>query len=84
MPIVEEMVPSFVCSDGARFADEHDAAVHEAWVELKKVCDEHGYSGPSFSRDFLFEFLTSHAADFAPVLSAYADAHAARFAGSAP
>lgn len=61
---------TFTCSDGQTFTDQRAAEVHEAELKLKTVCDEHGYSAPSFSRDFLFDFLLEHAEDFASALAA--------------
>lgn len=67
---------TFTCSDGQTFTDQRVAELHEAELKLKAVCDEHGYSAPSFSREFLYDFLLEHVAAFAPALAAVMAARA--------
>jgi hypothetical protein len=78
MPVQKTMVPKFTCSDGTEFLDEHDANVHEAELTLKGVCDQHGYSASSFTREALYDLLVAHAHDFGVALTAYTNAVLAR------
>lgn len=64
MAITQTNVVQFTCSDGTTFTDKLDAEIHEAKLQLKKVCDEHGYSAPSFDRGLLFDLLLEHLDDF--------------------
>lgn len=45
---------------------------------LKRVCDQHGYSAPSFGRAELYSLLVEHAADFQAALTGYVAAVEAR------
>jgi hypothetical protein len=78
MPVRREMVPKFTCTDGLAFLDELDANVHEAELNLRATCDQHGYSAPAFDRGDLYNLLVEHAADFQAALTAYTTAIEAR------
>lgn len=74
MAITEKPSVQYTCSDGTTFTDKLDAEVHEAKLQLKKVCDEHGYSAPSFDRGMLFDLLLEHMDDFHAALAGVARA----------
>lgn len=69
MAVTEETTTIYRCSDGSTHLNKLDAEIHEADLALKAACDEHGYSGPSFSRQFLYDFLVEHGHHFAGLLS---------------
>lgn len=81
--ITEETAVLFKCSDGQTFTDKLDAEVHEAELGLRRVCDAHGYSAPSFSRDMLFDLLAENAREFRDALDAFVRAVEAKRASRA-
>ena len=83
MAITERAAVEYTCSDGTTFADKLDAEIHEAKLELKRVCDEHGYSAPSFDRGMLFDLLLEHLDDFHVALAGVARALDAKRAAQA-
>ena len=78
MAITQTTAVRYTCSDGTTFDDKLDAELHEAKLGLKKVCDEHGYSAPSFSRELLFGLLLENAPAFRVALDAYVRALVAK------
>lgn len=65
MAITEETTTVYKCSDGSTHLNKLDAEIHETDLALRAACDDHGYSGPSFSRDFLYDFLVEYGHHFA-------------------
>lgn len=74
LPAVEiATVVRFICSDGREWKDKEQADVHQAEINLRAVCDRHGYSG-STSRSALFSVLRENTGDFRDALDALAEA----------
>ena len=69
MAVTEEKTTIYRCSDGRTTLSKAEANFWEAEGELRRVCDEHGYSAPSFSRDLLYDVLREHVEDFAVALT---------------
>lgn len=59
MPITEETVTVYKCSDGSTHTDKLDAQIHEADVTIKALCNVHGYSG--MDREALYSFIRENA-----------------------